>query len=88
MSWPVQRQLADCAQPGQLPTVEIEDQNDLLILSPAMSAGADVFVRGDWELLDIGQIENLAIVSPRQFWEKLKAQLPRETGRGKSRRSR
>jgi len=54
------------AQPGQLPTVEIQDQDDLPILSAAISAGAAVFVTGDKEILDIGQIENLAILSPRQ----------------------
>ena len=31
------------AEPGQLPTVEIQDQDDLPILSAAISAGADVF---------------------------------------------
>ncbi len=82
------RQDTALAEPGQLPTVEIEDQDDLLILSAAISAGAAVFVTGDKELLDIGQIENLAILSPRQFWEKLKAQPQRGGRRGKSRRSR
>ena len=82
------RQDTVLAEPGQLPTVEIQDQDDLPILSAAISAGATVFVTGDKELLDIGQIENLAILSPRQFWDKLKAQPQRGAGRGKSRRSR
>jgi len=68
------RQDTVLAEPGQLPTVEIQDQDDLPILSAAISAGADVFVTGDKEILDIGRIEKLAILSPRQFWEKLKAQ--------------
>jgi uncharacterized protein len=68
------RQDTVLAQPGQLPTVEIQDQDDLPILSAAISAGAAVFVTGDKEILDIGQIENLAILSPRQFWDKLKAE--------------
>jgi len=76
------------ARPGQLPTVEIQDQDDLPILSAAISAGADVFVTGDKEILDIGRIENLAILSPRQFWAKLKAQPRRGGGRRKPRRSR
>ena len=71
------RQDTVLAQPGRLPTVTIRDQDDLPILSAAISAGAAVFVTGDKELLDIGQIENLAILSPRQFWEKLKTQPPR-----------
>ena len=82
------RQDTVLAQPGQLPTVDIKDQDDLPILAAAISAGADVFVTGDKEILDIGRIENLAILSPRQFWDKLKAQPRRGAGGGKSRRSR
>jgi putative PIN family toxin of toxin-antitoxin system len=76
------------AESGRLPTVEIRDRDDLPILSAALSAGADVFVTGDKEILDIGRIEKLAILSPRQFWEKLKAPPQRRARRGKSRRSR
>lgn len=82
------RQDTVLARPGQIPNVEIQDQDDLPILSAAISAQADVFVTGDKEILDVGQIENLAILSPRQFWEKLKAQPRRGAGRGKPRRSR
>jgi len=76
------------AQPGQLPTVEIQDKDDLPILSAAVSASADVFVTGDKEILDVGKIEKMAILNPRQFWEKLKANARRKAGRGKTRRSR
>jgi putative PIN family toxin of toxin-antitoxin system len=76
------------ASPGHLPSVDIQDQDDLPILSAAISAGADVFVTGDKEILDLGRIEKLAILSPRQFWEKLKAQPQRRAGRAKPRRSR
>jgi predicted nucleic acid-binding protein len=82
------RQDTVLARPGQLPSVGIQDHDDLPILSAAISAGADVFVTGDKEILDIGRIEKLAILSPRQFWEKLKAQPQRRAGRGKPRRSR
>ena len=81
------RQDTVLGQPSQMPSVEIQDQDDLPVLSAAISAGADVFVTGDKELLDIGRIEKLAILSPRQFWEKLKAQPRRGAGRRKSRRS-
>ena len=76
------RQDTVLARPGEPPGVEIQDQDDVPILSAAISAGADAFVTGDKELLAIGRIEKLAIMSPRQFWEKLKSQ-PR---RGISRR--
>ncbi len=82
------RQDSVLAEPGRPPAVQIQDQDDLPILSAAISAGAVVFVTGDKELQDLGQIGNLAILSPRQFWEKLKAQSQRGARRGKSRRSR
>lgn len=81
------RQDTVLARSGQWPSVKIQDQDDLPILSAAISAKADVFVTGDKELLGIDRIDKLAILSPRQFWEKLKAQPRRRAGREKSRRS-
>lgn len=51
----------------------IRDQNDLLILSSALNGGADLFITGDKELLGLQRIGNMDIVSPRMFWERLKA---------------
>jgi putative PIN family toxin of toxin-antitoxin system len=82
------KQDAVLAQPGQLPTVAIGDEDDLPILSAAVSASAEVFVTGDKEILDIGRLEKMAILNPRQFWEKLKAQPRRRVRRSKTRRSR
>lgn len=82
------RQDTVLARSGQWPNVSIQDQDDLPILSAAISAKADVFVTGDKELLGIDRIDKLAILSPRQFWEKLKARPRRRAGREKSRRSR
>ena len=67
------RQDTVLAQPGLLPIVAIQDQDDLSILSAAIAAGADLFVTGDKEILAINQVETLTILSPRQFWEKLRA---------------
>ena len=76
------------AEPGPLPKVELADQDDLPILSAALSAQAHVFVTGDKEILDLRRIGSLAILSPRQFWEKLKGPPQRGAGRAKPRRSR
>ena len=74
------------AHPGQLPKVKLQDKDDLPILGAAIASGAEVFVTGDKELLDLGDIEGLEILSPRQFWQKLKVKQQRRTGRGKPRR--
>ena len=76
------------AEPGKLPRVEVQDKEDLPILAAAVAAGAEVLVTGGKELLDLGHIEDLQILSPRQFWEKLKTQQKRRSRRGKPRRSR
>ncbi len=52
--------------------VKIKDKDDLTILATALSGNADLFVTGDKELLALGKIENMEIVSPRSFWEKIR----------------
>jgi len=81
------QQDAILAEPAEPPRVELRDRNDLPILAAAIAVGVEVLVTGDKELLDLGHIEGLEILSPRQFWEKLKARRQRRTGRDKPRRS-
>jgi putative PIN family toxin of toxin-antitoxin system len=54
--------------------VRLKDKTDIPIVSAALNAKADVLVTGDRELQRLGQIRGLHILSPRQFWEKLRAQ--------------
>jgi len=67
---------AHLATPSKVPDIDIQDKDDLMILSSALGGKADLFVTGDKELLDLGKVEDLQIISPRAFWEKLKAQPP------------
>lgn len=58
-------------------TVELDeslcrDKNDIHILSTAISGEADMIVTGDEDLLTLKRFRGIDIVSPRQFWEKLK----------------
>jgi putative PIN family toxin of toxin-antitoxin system len=76
------------AQPSQVPRVKLQDKEDLTILAAAITAGAEVLITGDKELLDLGRVGNLEILSLRQFWEKLKAQEKSGVRRHKPRRSR
>jgi putative PIN family toxin of toxin-antitoxin system len=74
------------AKPVNLPDVAIKDKDDLIILASALSANSDLLVTGDRELLALGKVRNLEIVSPREFWEKLKnAGAEGRRGRGKER---
>lgn len=60
------------AEVGELPAVAIKDQDDLTMLSCALEGSANVFVTGDKELVNLGEVSKLEILSPRAFWEKLK----------------
>ena len=53
--------------------IDIQDTEDIVILSCAIKGNTDLFVTGDRELLDLGEVHSMEIVSPREFWEKLKA---------------
>jgi len=62
----------EIANPGELPRVNIKDKDDLPILSAAIAAKTTIFVTGEKDILDVRQIQQMAITSPRQFWEVLK----------------
>jgi len=72
------QQDANYSTPSVLPDIDIKDRNDFAILSSALNGGADIFITGDKELLELHRIGDMEIVSPRMFWEKLKAQQPDE----------
>lgn len=52
--------------------INIQDQSDVIILSAAAASGADIFVTGDMELLELKKVQQMTIISPRVFWEKVK----------------
>lgn len=62
-----------CAQPDDLPRLNLKDKEDLGILAAAKSGGANVIVTGDKELQELGHFLSINIMSPRQFWQKLTA---------------
>ena len=63
------------AKVGTLPKIKIKDRDDVALISCALEGGADVFITGDNELLELGRVDNLEILSPRAFWKKLKESL-------------
>lgn len=46
----------------------INDPDDEWIVACAIGATAEIFVTGDKALLGLNKIENMIIISPRQFW--------------------
>ncbi len=61
------------ADSSDIPDIKIKDKDDLIILAAALSGDANLFITGDKELLLLKKIKNMEIVSPRSFWEILKA---------------
>ena len=67
------KQDSQLSTPSPLPNVKLRDKDDLLMLSSALNGGADLFITGDKELVGLQSIRDMGIVSPRMFWERLKA---------------
>ncbi len=57
-----------------LTNIDIRDKDDIVIISTALNGNAEIFVTGDKELLELGIVQSMQIVSPRMFWEALKTQ--------------
>ena len=58
----------------KLTNIEIDDKDDIPILSTALNGDAELFVTVDKELLDLERIQSMRIVSPRKLWETLRTQ--------------
>ena len=54
--------------------LECRDPNDLHILTLAVHSKANVLVSGDQDLLVLKRVQNIPILSPREFWEMLRSQ--------------
>jgi putative PIN family toxin of toxin-antitoxin system len=61
-----------------LANIDIRDKDDIVIISTALNGNAEIVVTGDKELLELGIVQSMQIVSPIMFWEALKTQPPDE----------
>ena len=50
--------------------LSLKDRNDIILLSDASAGGASLLVTGDGEVLNIGKLESMEIISPRTYWER------------------
>lgn len=64
---------ADLAAPAGSADPRLNDQADRALVSAALNGNASVFVTGDAQILACHEIGSMAIVSPRGFWELVKA---------------
>jgi uncharacterized protein len=59
------------AAPIDSPGIQIKDKDDIIILTAALGGEAELFITGDKELLELGKVGKLTIISPRMFWDTL-----------------
>lgn len=62
------------SKPSPAVDLPIHDPEDKALISAALNGGADLFVTGDREILELSGSGTMEIVSPRMFWERAKAQ--------------
>jgi predicted nucleic acid-binding protein len=67
------REYSIIVAPLPLTDVECRDTDDLPILGAADAGHADYLITGDKDLLVLERYKNIPIVTPRQFWELLRA---------------
>jgi uncharacterized protein len=64
--------ISEIVDPDALEESACRDKNDLHILGIALSGKADLIITGDDDLLTVKKFKGIDIVSPREFWERLK----------------
>lgn len=65
--------MAEIVEPAPLAAGVCRDSDDLNIIDTAVSGGAELLVTGDADLLILKEFMGVNIVTPRGFWERLRA---------------
>ena len=61
---------AEMVEPAAVPGRTVKDRTDLPVLGTATAGGCDLLVTGDAELLGLGSIGGIPVVSPRECHER------------------
>ncbi|MCI0334149.1 MAG: putative toxin-antitoxin system toxin component, PIN family [Planctomycetes bacterium] len=67
------RQLGDTVSPASVPSDAFADSDDLPILGTVVAGQAECLVTGDKKLLALGDYQGTPILSPREFYVRLRA---------------
>jgi len=67
------REKVNVGEPTKLKYNPCRDFKDLMVLGIAESSCAEIIISGDQDLLVLKKHKNTKILSPRQFWELLRA---------------
>jgi len=61
-------------RPAERAALVGRDPDDAWVLASAVAGGADVLVTGDADLLSVANAAPVPILTPRAFWERLRAE--------------
>ena len=61
------------ARPDVPLDVSIRDPDDTWVLASAVAGGAELLITGDADLLAVAKQSPIPVLSPRAFWERLRA---------------
>jgi putative PIN family toxin of toxin-antitoxin system len=67
------REAGSVSMPSRTIDLAISGPGDRALVSAALGGKADLFVTGDRELLGLTKREKMDVVSPRMFWERIRA---------------
>ena len=67
------RKQAEMVAPTSIPSGVVEDADDLPILGTAVAGQAACLITGDKQLLELREYQGIPIVSPREFYDRLRA---------------
>ena len=67
---------AQIVKPEMIESFILKDKKDIPIIGTALSGNAQFLITGDKELLSLREYRNIEILSPREFWERLKNKEP------------
>ena len=65
------RQHSQVVQPTSVAADTCRDSDDLAVLGTAQAANAHFLITGDKDLLEIKKIKSTAILTPRQFYDRI-----------------
>ena len=75
--WQLVRQVLESQtvvpRPSELLDIAVRDQDDAWVLASAVAGGADLLITGDADLLSVAAVAPIPVLSPRAFWERLRA---------------
>ena len=66
------REHAQMVTPEAIEESICEDEQDLPIIGTALSGNAHFLITGDKDLLSLQKYKSIEILSPREFWERVK----------------